>query len=1771
MSLHPIKILEHVIEEYRDYLLTEFRAKDPDLRAALERELGAPGFLAREPFYQAHRPFKDGKRWRDVPLDARLADVMVRRTGKEHAYIHQSQAIDELLSPEARPVVVTTGTGSGKTEAFLLPVIQNAFEDSVRFKKPGLTAILIYPMNALANDQEIRIKDYLAESGFAGAIRVEKYDRSTSQKKREEMRENPPHILLTNYMMLEYLLVRPADREDIFANHRCRFVVLDEVHTYRGVLGSNIALLVRRLRVHLAHARHDWMANVPDADQSKRYPSPVMVGTSATIKSLAEENLPHEELLRQRDEAVRQFFGSLTGVEPATIQVFGEELQEIETPAEAAYPARPGVVDIHSLALADVEKVRSGLCRLAGLAADTPLVEAGKRYRLLWDLNRWLISRPMSTTQIMSALRTEVSERTGCSDEELRSEVEAALVLGAALPDGTPGALRLRAHQLIRGGWKFYRCVNPDCGRLYPMGEERCGACNHPTAPLYLCRNCGAHYLRFVGVVDEGTLRPSADETDGPEWLLYDPSRFEGIEAIDEDDSDETTGTERARGRKGSKQVPTQIRQRPVLDGSFNPDTQQFSVNPDQYSLRATLAPARARCLCCGGTAGSRNVITPVALGTSAAVKVLSEGLAEALAEANRNRPGHDGKERLLIFSDSRQDAAHQARFIVFASRYDRMRRRLFQLLQSEPSLTIQRVVELLGEAGVANRDNPQCPEQTDWIPDEVRERIRVWEEAPLLDDISVNAGYRATLVNLGLVGVSYHRLDEYIQARGESIAKTLGIGIEELEYVCRVILDEMRTRGALSRPMLQYHPAHIACPSHFQAAEWERRIKHPHGYPLTEGGQIITYMDRARVPSGISFRNAWRKPDGRGRSPSLQRLLCHLMDRFGGNEPDDQTMVSLLDFLFRGNFLIAADLFGARDRVRLLQVNADVVALRLLDQKTRLHCNVCGYVFHGAQQGIPCPDCHGTLQAWPDTEVQQNRIVRRVRQDQVVPLVAGEHTAQITTDARATLEENFKAPQSISPVNVLACSPTLEMGIDVGGLDAVIMRNVPPRPDNYAQRGGRAGRRSRVGLVVGYARSTPHDQYFYDRPHEMIAGEVPTPCLSLANRDVLVRHLYAIAFGLAEPGLAGRMVDYVSPDGNIKQEALDAFIEGIRSQSQKAIDIAREAWGGETLAQAGLADATLQEHLDRLPERIRYAVDCTARQIVALRFALDNYARNLQGRHAGVRAGDLVARLLGLPTDTRRETADADDRSAGYPLRRFAEFGLLPGYEFPAEPAALRLLGDEHEEDALTVTRRFGIGQFQPEAHVYARRKRWKVIGLDMASPWNPQSQGPTWSYRVCGTCGLRYNADQPHCPRCRTASPGPAYPAYDFAGFLAKREERPILDEEERFAVRNLVSLQPQWDGDVIGRWTLANGWALRLSRNEEIRWLNEGQPPKPSDFQSGKPFLHQDATGYLVCPSCGRLIDPPPAMQNQGGGRRNARSRAGGQQVNGHADTCPQQGQAPQPLAIATSGHGEVLRLMAPVPSPNRETQWVSWGLSLGYALLNGIQHHFGLDARELDFEFEGPWVCVQDAAQYGMLSLAFIDPTVGGSGYLARIAENFNHVAQRSVEHLDHPGCETACYRCLKAYQNQRYHDSLAWPQTIPALEEISVTQPASRPLQTGDIDDPRPWIEAYTAGVGSPLEFRFLQLFERHAFRPERQVPVAPSEGMPPISVCDFAVPARRLAIYIDGAAFHAGLNLRRDKFIRDRLRQGNPPWTVVELRAQDLAKGESLVREIESL
>lgn len=1759
MTIQPIAVVDQVIDEYRRYLETEFRARDPGLRLELEKALDRPRFLAQEPFFQAHRPFKDGKRWDALGLDAKLAKVLVDRTRSEHAFLHQSEAILHLLRDPAESLVVTTGTGSGKSECFLLPVIQNAIEDAVRFReRPGITAILVYPMNALANDQEERIRGYLEASGHT-YVRVERYDRSTKAEKREAMRKAPPNILLTNYMMLEYLLVRPADREALFANHRCRYIVLDEVHTYRGSLGANIALLFRRLASHLRHARHE-----DDADRSdtRRFPSPAVVATSATIKSVDETNRTPEEVVRLREGAVREFIGALTGRATEKLRVLSEEFRPLEVPAEARWPASP--VEVALPPRGDTEALRVTIARLAGLDDTSALDVSVRRAGILWTLHELLARRPMSVTSVARAIRARVPERADADPRAIEREVRAALYAGALLGD-VPGALRLRAHRFIRGGWRFHRCVDPKCGKLHPMGESEC-ECGRRTAPLLLCRACGADALHLAASDDPSKSRltawsGSAGASGCTEWLLY-------REAARDNDDDDTIDDE-ARPAATTKAKVDARHKGVVRTGSFDPETCAFSDDPGLYSVPVTLGGRRNRCLACGGSAGSGTMLTGIMLGTSAALRVLAEGVLEALAVQHAGDKEHDGKERLLIFSDSRQDAAHQARFITYAGRYDRMRRRVAEVLpKAGDALTIEDLLRQLVHLGTERRDNPITATQRGvYLSKPVQERALAWEEAPLLDDLSVSAAYRATLINLGVVGVRYASLHQAIKERGAALAASLNLSAAQLEYLCRVVLDELRVRQALSRPMLRYHPMHPSCPDAFEVAEWERRLKKPQGYACNDAGDPVGTLDPTSVPEGIGVYNLWRK-GGAGGIPRLQRVFQNLVRRMANIEAQEGHILAVVGFLIDPCGLVAPfDLHGARGKPRkLLQVDADTIEIVRLGDDDRFRCTVCNVRMPWVAEGTPCKVCHGTLTRWPAEDVRRNRYVERIVRAEELPLVAGEHTAQITSDDRIALEERFKSSPKESPVNVLACSPTLEMGIDVGGLDAVLMRNVPPRPDNYAQRGGRAGRRSRVGVVVGYARNTPHDQYFYERPEEMIAGEVAAPNVSLGNRDVVVRHLNAIALGAAEPGLSGRMIEYVGWKGEAKTDAINALVDAFTASIEHAVAVARDAWGADVLGATGLdGPDTLRQTLAEQPARIRDLFDRVRQQVIELQRQIEPFHESGAARFQAWSASELIRRILGLPSENRGD-GDADDRSEGHPMRRFAEFGILPGYEFPSEPATLRLSRDRNEAEPLTVVRRFGLSQYQPEAPVNARGHRWRVAGLDVSSPWNPKEEAPSWLYRICAGCNLRYDATtQVKCPRCgNSEAGGRPLPAYAFGGFVAVRDDRPVLDDEERFGLSALVRCEPQWNGTLAARYRLPTGEHAELSHEEEIRWINEGRPPRESERHA---TLHGEARGFFLCAACGRGLTPPdpPAKNAKGKGTKKPATNASDDPF-GHAKNCTAKGRAPVPIALTTRGTATTLRLRIDVPFDTDEQEYRRRGLSLGYALRTGLRQLYMLDGAEIEFELEPLWSVDDEAGRRKAGALTFVDPSVGGSGFLDRAAAELHLVAQRAMEHLQHEGCETACYRCLKSYQNQRFHDLLAWPLAMETLEVLASAAPHSLPIDR--VRNTRAWLDAWNAGVGSPLELAFLRAFEAKGFSFAKQFPIASAPGEKPFTVVDFALPEKRVAIYVDGRAFHVGSNLRRDQAIRERLRSMEPPWRVVGLTVDDLRAGLPALRDL---
>src|SRR5262249_52114801 len=296
--------------------------------------------------------------------------------------------------------------------------------------------------------------------------------------------------------------------------------------------------------------------------------------------------------------------------------------------------------------------------------------------------------------------------------------------------------------------------------------------------------------------------------------------------------------------------------------------------------------------------------------------------------------------------------------------------------------------------------------------------------------------------------------------------------------------------------------------------------------------------------------------------------------------------------------------------------------------------------------------------------------------------------------------------------------------------------------------------------------------------------------------------------------------------------DTVDQFKAGLTACVEPALQTALDAFGQDALNEAGFTEEDLRRRLEQLPLRVQDAIDRTAAPVGKLRASLEVLYTTGGRKRGATRTGDLIKRLRGTAADNYGQT---DDTGTAYPLRRFAEFGLLPGYEFPSEPATLRLMGDQDESNLIQSGRELGLRQYQPNAPVYARGRRWKVIGVDLSSPWNPAGGQPAWQYTRCRNCDLIRDAQvHPKCPRCGNVGAGSELPAMAYAGFLARLDNTAVADEEDRWGAKDNVQLHPSWDAErVAGRWRLSDGFSLEWRRGELLYWLNEG--PESQDGET------------------------------------------------------------------------------------------------------------------------------------------------------------------------------------------------------------------------------------------------------------------------------------------------------------------------------------------------
>jgi len=1670
--MNPLHIARNLRDDYLLLLRTTFAPRQQELRDAFLHEIERDGFLTREPFISLAQPYQHAG-----PLTMLTGETRRRFEGiADRPFAHQAAACARIV--DGKPTVVATGTGSGKTEAFLLPILDHC----LRHKgEPGPKALLIYPMNALANDQLRRIRQRLAGSGvsfgrYTGETQLmgsRLADISDEERwTRAEFRSSPPDLILTNYQMLEYMLLR-GDGRDIFKNHRIRFIVLDEVHTYHGALGTDVACLLRRLRSALSTSRPED-------------PAPLFIGTSATLHAGIEGGDPRD--------GIAAFFTRLTDQKTGPEAVIVEESDLPEQPSGLIWPPAPDVPRevLDAFDPTDEQTARRLARLLTGAREDdgANLATLWARTPLPYVLTQWL-REPRSVEEIADLLAQQPG-RQGVDREQLLREIEAALLVGPCLAEEHPLRLRPRVHRFLRGLVPFWRCTNPECGKLLGEGIVACDVCGAKSLPLALCRTCGWDFLmaRSGGQTLDGELMLPWEERSSSDLtvFLYDRPKTRP-ELGDKEDTDEFEGGDT--GDVGEEEAAAEATTAsPERTETADHDDHVAYLCPDCLCLSSRAGkrscgcrddrPVRpvlayrhrgTQCPICEDTYGRYDILTPVSLGNSSALSHVSRALISDLPEDRR---------KLLVFCDSRQDAAHQARFIQNVEDYLQLRRGVYRLLardgeQHDYAWLVNGLYHDRVEGGVLPRR---------WSRDaQDREKARI--EGELLTEFAIFTKVRAGLDRLGLVRVRYAGLDEQLrQSDFGDLCHEHGLDRAEAGRAVAALLDYMRRRRALTHEALQ------------QRLRRGDRLSDRYG--LTPGQQVgypIAFVApglksvRARSYSLVPL---W----SRGRGAAAQRLWKQL----AGQEATEHSLEAVTQWLLTQELLAEVEVGSDAEHGQGLQVNLDRLLVEVAHSYTR--CTVCGRIAPNEPPDGVCyrVGCDGHFEQCAGPLGERNLEALNIATDYAPTLRPAEHSAAIGDEQRQKIEDGFMA---VPPrYNVLACTPTLELGVNIGDLEAVAMRNIPPNPAHYAQRAGRTGRETRMGVVAGFARQRPHDGYFFDHPEEVISGSIPPPRFNLQNLEAVTRHAHSLALEEARIDFPSNLEAFIDDEGNLNeskvQELTRTIRDGCAAARGRALAVFREV-------------LTEESRVDRILESLPRDVESALWRRAA--FIADAVQRMRQISH---KVGKTEAEKRAAAGSEELAVRLRTDHRYAYLPRLLAEEGILPGYAFPGDPGSLSL---GYDPEPVFAGRLQAQREYAPGQVVYLRSQRWRVRGVALHRPGVTRTRGRSeFEFTECPACGLANPAHGHNtCRRCRAELSGSTARAWDVGAFSASVEEKDAQTEEERLIGKFDVRPHPQ--RDVPGQGYGLGPWQFSLRRQETIWWINHGRFGSDGNAQ---------AEPFQLCRTCGEMIRVQHGATVQTSTTKSRRRPKKDPEANRdpHLERC---GGQVERLCLGHELRADTLRLFVP-GLVGLGSEGVDWAVSLGYAILQGAIRVFDLDEDDLE-----PLVLTSrhDNAE-GAAEILWIDRVTGGSGILESLVTHFPKVAAAAVQHLDGHDCSRSCYRCLRSYTNQGLHRRLNWRLVFPQLQ--AAAQEAVEPLEQDPAGPPSTegpeWEEARAEGCESPQELRLLRAIRASGLpEPVKQHEVRADQGVL-ITRADFAYLEQRLLIYVDGMEFHSTLSQR---------------------------------------
>lgn len=1598
-----------LIDRYETFARSFSEIRAPEIRAQVDAAYADQRFWP-EPLITINPRFEGGASVDQLVaqgvLDPALTKIFAGGPDRSPIKLHRHQERAVAKARNGESFIVTTGTGSGKSLCFFLPIVDAIVRARRAGEKPRTRAVIIYPMNALANSQLEELEKFIGGSGLEEGLRptYRRYTGQESDAERRAIAAAKPDILLTNFMMLELLMTRQdeLDREVIANAAGLDFLVLDELHTYRGRQGADVAMLVRRVKDRL----------VGDGKL-------LCIGTSATMSSAHDDE--------ERATAVARVGQLIFGEDLSAASIIDENLARATDPriksSTLGGALKDAVLASTPTALLDKELFAHPLA--CWIETEIGLSEGEKLRR----------RAPMTLTDASSVL----SKQTGVELEQCQIALAGMLSLMGRREDLRGGVsdrafLAFKLHRFISGAGHAYATLEPAASRRVVL-EGQVFHPDDPNArlyPVFFCRECGQEHhsvriettLEGVRVLARPIDEPATEdpEADGTRTGFLVPATnddfvFGGAVADYPDDWQETTpaGQERLKSGHRGKHEGQLMSVRP--NGSLNEDGVPAWFFAGKYRFCPHCRhqpPQQARDInkLAGLSAEGRSSATTLIVSTILAW-MESDG---SLEEHTR---------KLLGFTDNRQDAALQAGHFNDFIFVTLLRGAILRAVRGagDKGLTDVRFGEAVRKALGFDLEEPA--RLAEWMFDP---RVKGFHNRQAAEEVltsvlahrlwaDLRKGWRFTNPNLeeaGLVEVRFPGLDDLARDEEEFAAnpRLAALAPHTRAELFKLIFDYMRRGLAIATEALDRQRT-------LQVAESSRNhlrdpwlIDQNEERELREAGFLMieppSKAEISLAEDGLIVRGGWRT--------ALGKALRN--KDFWGEQLPAKEYGDVITTLLR-----AAE---SHQVIRRVATGGDAPAWRLASTAVRL---------------FPATKRSDGKRENPFFRALYEQVAEMLAQPGDLPYAfeAREHTAQVDQRVRAWREDRFRfGPNDVERIAenredmrqegeptgflpALFCSPTMELGVDISALNTVYLRNAPPTPANYVQRAGRAGRSGQAALVVTYcAAQSPHDQYYFSNRQGLVAGVVKPPALDLANRDLLKSHLHAEWLAAAIVPLKASIpdnLDMTTADMPVSDGIATAFanltasgaakptMRRLLEQTAKVIDMSDAPWLSDLDAFVAETDREAAHNFTRSFSRWRELYRSARRE--------QDEAHGIQQKTSfkpGERREAARRHYRATEELDMLERGQASNGSDFYTYRYLATEGFLPGYNFPRLP--LYAFVPATKRAAVLQRPRFlAISEFGPNSLIYHEGRAYRVVRAKLPAHGRlDDGQLATTSLILCAACGAAHSDDKlERCHACGESLSGVDRldNVYRIDNVETAPSARITANDEDR--QRRGFEIQ------TVFQWQLEKGVpdtrSLTIRAGEEpLLLLDYGARAKLSRINKGlRRRKSKSINGFCIDPTSGRWVKDT---------------------LNGGDDddvdvTTPKS----QRIVPIVEDHKNAL-LLRPVAGFSERQM-----ATLQHALLRGIEIVAELEEGELLGEAL--------PRREDRRAILLYEATEGGAGVLNRLVSDRLRMAEvarqaLTLMHYDLPtgeeglkerddACVAGCYRCLLSYFNQPDHE------------------------------------------------------------------------------------------------------------------------------------------------